>query len=374
MGEINWPQIAASFIAGQIALTVVPVARRWLAGFWGAVFFFIPAVQRFLRLKRFAASDEEFWTLAKSEKAASDYNIPPMVTFANFKGGVGKTTIAANVIASIAKKHSLKVLVFDLDYQGSLTSILCRSIQNESKRNLLERWIKLEDDALFSELVHPAQASMAGVFVVTSDYNIASIEERELIRWLINPSKKDDVRYRLIEKLNRYQNDVSKFDLIIADAPPRLSLSSVNGLVATSQVIVPTEPTVLATRPIGQMVKRLMHLRTMVSGKFRVAAIIFNKTFRLGTLTRDEKAVKKLADDTVADVILGLSDVQKAAQDGLPQTLEPNIVYKPTIARPDPETLAYLRDDEVDIRHAFDRLADQILKLARVPSNEANDR
>lgn len=361
--EINWLQIVISFVAGQLALAVVPVARKWLTGFWGGVFFFVPAVRRFLRLRRFAASNEEFWALAKSAKKASDYNIPPMVTFANFKGGVGKTTVAANIIASMSRKHGLKVLVFDLDYQGSLTSILCRSIQDESKRNLLERWISTPDleHKKLSDLVHTAQAGLPNVRVATSNYNLANVEERELIRWLINPSKDNDVRYRLIETLKRFHDEVEIFDLIVADAPPRLSLSSVNGLVATSEVIVPTEPTDLATRPIGQMLRRLMQLREMVRGKFRISGIIFNKTFRLGTLTTDETAKRKLAKDTIVDAMSGLSEAQKSAQGDVPIVLEPNINYKPSIARPDPETIVYLREDDKEVRAAFDVLAEQIL-------------
>ncbi|MEM9938209.1 MAG: ParA family protein [Pseudomonadota bacterium] len=370
MGDINWWQILISFVAGQLALAIFPIARRWLGGFWGGVFFFVPAVRRFLRLKRFAASNEEFWALAKSSKKASDYNIPPMITFANFKGGVGKTTVAANIIASMSKAHGLKVLVFDLDYQGSLTSVLCRGIQDENRKNLLELWITESDakNGSFSNFVHNAQASLPGVCVATSDYNIANVEERELIRWLINPSKKDDVRYRLIENLKRFHEEVQEFDLIIADAPPRLSLSSVNGLVATSQVVVPTEPTDLATRPIGQMLRRLMMLRDMVCGKFRVSAIIFNKTHNLRTLTGDEKAKQKLANDTIADALSALSECQRNAQGELPKMLAPNIRFAPKIARPDPETIAYLLEDEQKVRTAFDDLAEQLLGMLGVAS------
>ena len=372
MDGINWWQIVISFVAGQLALAIVPVARKWLSGFWGGVFFFVPAVRRFLRLRKFAASNEEFWALAKSAKKASDYNIPPMITFANFKGGVGKTTVAANIVASLSRKHRLKVLVFDLDYQGSLTSILCRSIQDEEKKNLLARWVtdSNSEDLSFSQLIHSAQAGLPNVRVATSNYDLANVEERELIRWLINPSTKNDVRYRLIEKLKRFHDEVSHFDLIVADAPPRLSLSSVNGLVATSQVVVPTEPTDLATRPIGQMLKRLMQLREMVCGKFRVSAIIFNKTHRLGALTQDEKAKLKLAQDTVVDAMASLTTSQKSAQGQLPEILSPNIVYKPTIARPDPESIVYLREDDKEVRGAFDEITEKLLAGLGIPSKK----
>jgi chromosome partitioning protein len=179
---------------------------------------------------------------------------PRILVVANLKGGVGKTTVAANLgacFATIAKKENKKpVLMIDLDFQGSLSSM---SIVGNS-------WLPLDgwdakSTGLISGAYSPADivnsvAISATAWkngdsrpvdtlkVITAYYDLAQAENRVMIEWLLG-NRKSDVRFRLADILHE---DIIRnaFSLIIIDSPPRLTTAAIQALACGTHLLIPT--------------------------------------------------------------------------------------------------------------------------------------
>jgi cellulose biosynthesis protein BcsQ len=179
---------------------------------------------------------------------------PRILVVANLKGGVGKTTVAANLgacYATIAKKENKKpVLMIDLDFQGSLSSM---SIVGNS-------WLPLDgwnskSTGLISGAYSPADIVNSAAIsatawkkgdsrpidtlkVITAYYDLAQAENRVMIEWLVG-NRKSDVRFRLADIL--HDDMVRKaFSLIIIDSPPRLTTGAIQALACGTHLLIPT--------------------------------------------------------------------------------------------------------------------------------------
>lgn len=165
----------------------------------------------------------------------------PILTVANLKGGVGKTTVAANLGAYFAAEHSERVLFIDLDYQGSLSSMLVRHEvlfpgpgNNSAASELVLGEIRLNQFSNFVAAVDRLPTARA----VKAYYDLARAETRILVHWLTGRFKKD-ARYNLAEILHS-PTVRALFDRIIIDAPPRLTASSIQAFAASTHVLIPT--------------------------------------------------------------------------------------------------------------------------------------
>jgi chromosome partitioning protein len=191
-----------------------------------------------------------------------------ILSIANLKGGVGKTTLAANIGAYLAKDWQKRVLLIDLDFQGSLSSMafpgkdwLPESHQSSLSTRLISGDIAPGDVRLLPQKVD-LNGNLKGqgrLQVVTAYYDLAQADNRILVEWLLqcNHRTPEDLRYALMErfkgKLSRapdvrytlaeilHSNAVQKaFDLIIIDCPPRLTTSKIQAFCASSHLLIPT--------------------------------------------------------------------------------------------------------------------------------------
>ena len=188
-----------------------------------------------------------------------------ILTIANLKGGVGKTTLAANIGAFLSDdtRWNKRVLLVDLDFQGSLSSMVLpddeRWLPPRGQDSLASRVIS--GDLEPGILVSCAKASQhqPRLKIITAHYDLAQAENRLLIEWLLKcrnrtePSvrkalgdlmygklfKKYDVRYNLADVLHS-EAVREAFDLIIIDCPPRLTTGTVQALCASSHLLIPT--------------------------------------------------------------------------------------------------------------------------------------
>jgi cellulose biosynthesis protein BcsQ len=164
---------------------------------------------------------------------------PPILTVANLKGGVGKTTLVVNLAAYLNKKLGKRVLLIDLDYQGSLTTMLrsvTGQIEKTSKVNEL-----LRADANFGTLfnaVEPLSSVLSRSDLVPAFYELARFEDFLVTEWLLGETN-DDVRYRLARVLLDEQIK-KRYDVVLIDAPPRLTTGTVNALCASTHLLIPT--------------------------------------------------------------------------------------------------------------------------------------
>ena len=199
----------------------------------------------------------------------------PILMIATLKGGVGKTTLAGSLAAHFAMRWtkardnqgedpSLRVLLIDLDFQGSLSTMTVPQGDRQVVPSKANRLVSGEiGDGLqrnSAPRVNRPNTKPLTAWTVPAYYDLAQAENRMLVEWLLplsdydflawlmklfrrglppSPRSKKDVRYLLAEALldARVQQG---YDLVIVDAPPRLTTSHVQAMCAATYLIIPT--------------------------------------------------------------------------------------------------------------------------------------
>ena len=181
-----------------------------------------------------------------------------IMTIANQKGGVGKTTTAVNLAASLSQ-HGLRVLVVDLDPQGNASTALDvdHHVGRESVYNAL-----VEERPL-SEIVTEV-AGMPGLFCAPATIDLAGAEI-ELVPMVARESRLT----RSIEQL-----DMSKLDYVLIDCPPSLGLLTINALVATEEVLIPIQCEYYALEGLEQLLRTVELVRGHLNERLRISTIL----------------------------------------------------------------------------------------------------
>ncbi|MBQ9450126.1 MAG: ParA family protein [Bacteroidales bacterium] len=163
-----------------------------------------------------------------------------VIAIANQKGGVGKTTTAINLAASLAVLEK-KVLIIDADPQANTTSGLNFAPDNDQQRTLYEVMIGRIDiaDALI-------QTEIARLHMIPSHINLVGAE--------IEMLEADNRESLLKNALAPIRDD---YDYIIIDCSPSLGLITVNTLTAADSVIIPVQPEFFALEGLGKLLQTI---------------------------------------------------------------------------------------------------------------------
>ena len=169
-----------------------------------------------------------------------------VIAIANQKGGVGKTTTAINLAASLAVLEK-KVLIIDADPQANTTSGLNFSPDNDQKRTLYEVLIGAIDirDTLI-------QTEIANLHMIPSHINLVGAEIEML---------GDDNRESVLKNALAPLRD--EYDYVIIDCSPSLGLITVNSLTAADSIIIPVQPEFFALEGLGKLLQTIR----LVQGK-----------------------------------------------------------------------------------------------------------
>ena len=227
------------------------------------------------KFKLFMLGDESFWDRPPRKNLGVHIKQlrsgPPVLTIANFKGGVGKSTLAAN-LAAFFDFNGLKVLIIDFDYQGSLTDAIIKT-DGELKLGAVDL---IENKGDISKILRRRERPISEfkhTDVFASGYSLNRAENRVAFNWLVGESK-NDVRYSLHNVLSSSEMRAEKYDIVIIDAPPRLTTASANAFCASTHVLVPTILDGGSSSAAVNTLDALLKFKDCVSPSLRVLGVV----------------------------------------------------------------------------------------------------
>ena len=234
-----------------------------------------PSIAPADRLRAVLASEavEEDLPFAQQAAAAARLRVPAaretfprpprrrIITVANQKGGVGKTTTTVNMAAALAL-HGAKVLVVDLDPQGNCSTALGVPHQLGTP----DVYSVLIEGRPIAEVAVPAEG-VPGLSCVPATIDLAGAEI-ELVSVVARES-------RLQRALEAYLSGPgSDVDYVVVDCPPSLGLLTVNAMVATEELLIPIQCEYYALEGLGQLLKNVELVQAHLNPALHVSTIL----------------------------------------------------------------------------------------------------
>jgi chromosome partitioning protein len=191
-----------------------------------------------------------------AEALAASMTLPRVISIANQKGGVGKTTTAVNLGAALAE-IGYRVLVVDLDPQGNATTGLGISHRNVEG----SIYDVIMNDTPVDDCVEPT--SVKNLFVCPATIDLAGAEI-ELV-----PAFSRELKLK-----RALQSARDDYDFTLIDCPPSLGLLTVNGLAASDDVIVPIQCEYYALEGLGQLLRNVALVKSNLNPELDVRGIV----------------------------------------------------------------------------------------------------
>jgi chromosome partitioning protein len=210
-----------------------------------------------------------------------------IISVANQKGGVGKTTTVINLGVALAEMKR-KTLLIDLDPQGALSAGF--GVKQDEVENTVYD-IMMKDDLPTQRAIQPIQAFL-DLIPANNDLAAAEIE-------LIPELRRELVLRRAIEPLHGW------YDFILIDCPPSLSLLTVNALCASNGVIIPMQCEFFAIRVIRMLIDSINRTRDRLNPELELLGILATM-YSTGTVHSREvlDEIRSLYGDKVFDIVI----------------------------------------------------------------------
>ncbi len=182
-----------------------------------------------------------------------------IITVANQKGGVGKTTTTINLAASLAMANRT-VLVIDTDPQANLTSGVGMKGQAATAGTVYEALTATEVPELHQFVL---TTNVSGLSLVPSDSNLIGAELE-----MISLDRRESRLRSLVRQL------ADRYDYVFIDTPPSLGLLTLNGLVAADTVLIPLHSEYFALEGLVDLVSTLRRVRAALNPDLDIEGVL----------------------------------------------------------------------------------------------------
>lgn len=210
---------------------------------------------------------------------------PRIIAIANQKGGVGKTTTAINLGAGLATLGR-RVLVVDLDPQGNAST----GLGLEADQREYTTYDLLLEDASLDDVIYETRIDNLMLSPATQDLSSADIE-------MVSNEKRS---FLLHDALRQAGIDKFKFDFILIDCPPSLSLLTVNAMVAANSILVPLQSEFFALEGLSQLLLTVREIRQTANPDLSIEGIVLTMYDRRNNLSLQ---VEEDARDNLGDLV-----------------------------------------------------------------------
>jgi len=189
-----------------------------------------------------------------------------IISIANQKGGVGKTTTSINLATSLSAVNK-KILLVDADPQGNASTGMGVTYDNRDP-NLYDLIVKrdFDENSLKSTIVPNLSIIPANTNLAASEVELVSVEKREFV---------------ITDILSKVKN----FDFIIIDCPPALGLLTINSLVASNSVIVPLQSEFFALEGISSLINSIQLIKESFNPNLNVEGILLTMVDKRNSLS-----------------------------------------------------------------------------------------
>jgi chromosome partitioning protein len=198
---------------------------------------------------------------------------PRILSLANQKGGVGKTTTAINLATALAAVGE-RVLIVDLDPQGNASTGLgiSRSGREVSSYDIMVGVARIAQAAVMTDVPNVA--------IVPSTMDLLGVE--------LTIANQPDRTYRLrdsFRQLDEFRIEGQTISYVLIDCPPSLNLLTINALVAADAVLVPLQCEFFALEGLSQLLQTIEHIRSTLNPRLSIQGVVMTMFDRRNNLS-----------------------------------------------------------------------------------------